>query len=90
MSKASDSAKRVMDELLSEEIYLYKEFSGAFVGLGSRGNPDQIACYDYEKCLGILGEENGWSREECEEWMSFNYLNAWVGDGTPFFLRLTS
>ena len=90
MTDTSDSAKRVAIEMATADfpnVHLYHEFSGAFLGFGTKGSGSEpVACYDYEKCLSVLSEDNGWDREESEEFLQYNYINAWVGDGTPFFL----
>ena len=91
MSEAQDSVKRVALALEAEGnpvLVTYEEFSKAFLGFGTRGSgADPLACYDYEKCLEILQETEEWPISECEEWLVTNYVNAWRGDGTPFFLK---
>jgi hypothetical protein len=67
-------------------------FDEAVVGIGRRcGKPDLIV-YDIQKCAEILrqqskdaGEELSW--EEAIEYLEFNSIGAWMGEGTPIWLE---
>lgn len=67
------------------EILLADGFDEAFLGIGIRFQRP-VAVYDMAKCLKIL-RKDGLSAEEADEWMSFNVLGAYVGDGTPIFVE---
>jgi hypothetical protein len=41
--------------------------------------------YDYDKCVEIFMAQ-GMSHEEAVEWMEFNVVNAYHGEGTPIFI----
>ena len=41
--------------------------------------------YDYDKCLGILMLDQDFTEEEAIDWMEYNVLGAYVGEGTPIF-----
>tara|TARA_R100001369_G_scaffold15242_1_gene30032 strand:- start:314 stop:580 length:267 start_codon:yes stop_codon:yes gene_type:complete len=58
----------------------------AIIGVGSRCGQDDILIYDYEKCVDIFMKREGWTHEEAEEWMDYNVVGAWMGEGTPMFL----
>ena len=60
-------------------------FEEALVGFGTRFN-SPVTIYDLNKCIGVLVERDGMSREEAEEYMDFNVLGAYVGEETPIFL----
>ena len=45
-----------------------------------------VAVYDREKCIKILMKRDKMTREEAEEFFSFNVTGAYVGDHTPVFL----
>ena len=63
-------------------------FDTCVIGLGSRiGMPIPILVYDYEKCAQLLVDRDGMTIEEAYEYMEFNVLGAWVGEGTPMFVR---
>ena len=42
---------------------------------------------DYQRCIAILMERDQLSEEDAEEWMEVNVVSAWMGDGTPGFVR---
>ena len=60
-------------------------FEEALVGFGTRFN-SPVTIYDLNKCISVLVERDGMSREEAEEYMDFNVLGAYVGEETPIFL----
>ena len=61
-------------------------YDGAFLGVGRRCG-FEYAIYDEEKCLEILVERDGMSREEAVDFFEYNTIGAWVGDDTPIFVR---
>lgn len=65
----------------------YEGFEDAIVGIGIQFNRE-ITIYDYEKCVVILMERDGMTRDEADEYMEFNCLNAWIGDFTPVFMMM--
>jgi hypothetical protein len=60
-------------------------FDAAIIGIAERCSQPALVVYDTERCLQIL-VKGGMSREEAEEYFSFNTLGAWVGEHTPLFL----
>lgn len=70
----------------SERALLADGFEDALIGFGYQFN-QQIAIYDYAKCVRIL-EKQGMTREQALEWMEFNVTGAYVGRGTPVFLTV--
>ena len=56
------------------------------MGIGSQFM-SYFAIYDYGKCVQILMQRDGMTEEDAEEFMDFNVTGAWVGKGTPVFLR---
>ena len=62
-------------------------FEAAFIGIIERCGQVPIYCYDYEKALEVLMERDGMEREDAIEFMEFNVVGAWVGQGTPAFLN---
>ena len=69
-------------------ILLANDFEDAFMGLGRQGN-NNLAVYDYEKCVLILMKKEDWTEEEAIEWMEYNVVGAWVGEQTPIFVETT-
>lgn len=60
----------------------------ALVGFGYRVYTP-IAIYDRDKAIELL-QDQGMSWEDAEEWISFNVEGAYVGEGTPIFVRFTA
>lgn len=68
---------------LNPDARLADGFDDALVGIVQQFSR-HLALYDYEKCIDILAKDM--TREEAEEYMSFNVTGAWVGENTPCFL----
>ena len=71
---------------MQDHIMLADGFEEAFVGIGQQFTHN-FAVYDHGRCVRILVERDGMTEEEAEEFMEFNVTGAWVGKGTPVFLR---
>lgn len=61
-------------------------YDSALVGYAERCGSPVVACYDQEKCVAWLQQQNGWDYETAREFFDFNVLGAYVGDSTPIFL----
>lgn len=61
-------------------------FDDAIIGVGARPNLGPLICYDYVRCVEILMRDQEMTHEEAEEWMDFNVVSAWMGEGTPIFV----
>ena len=84
----SEDRKRHVEEILEESKALFAEgFEGAFIGMFRRFGQQEVALYDYDKCISILMKD-GLSYEEAAEHFEFNVIGAWVGEGTPGFAVL--
>ena len=75
------------DKPIMEDVPMLKAdgLDKAIIGVGSRCGQNDILVYDYEKCCEIFMEREGWTYEEAVEWMDFNVVGAWLGEGTPMF-----
>ena len=71
---------------MAEDIMFANGFEDAFLGIGQQFTA-HFAVYDHGKCVQVLMERDGMTEEEAEEFMDFNVTGAWVGKGTPVFLR---
>lgn len=67
-------------------IMLADGFEDAFIGIGQQYNR-HFAIYDRQQCIEILMERDGMSEDDAEEYFEFNVVGAWVGHGTPVFVR---
>jgi len=59
----------------------------AMAGLGGQHPSVPVVIYDYDKCVDIFMRDNDWSYDEAVEWMEFNVVCAYVGSGTPIFMK---
>ncbi len=90
-----ESISRVSAELEqwgSPDIKLYDELAPAFMGFATRGSSSEpFAAYDYDKCVkALMRPENDFTEEEAIEFLEYNYINSWIGDGTPIFVKVVS
>jgi hypothetical protein len=56
-------------------------FDEAIIGVSQQG----LLIYDYMKCVHIMMSE-GESEQDAVDWMDYNVVNNYVGEGTPIFL----
>ena len=61
-------------------------FESARIGVLRRAAQEDIVVYDYDLCVEILREREGWTDDEAIEWMEYNVVGSWLGEGTPGFL----
>ena len=85
MSIRETIAEDYPDLLVLEPNY----FDKAIIGMVQRIGLDAI-CYDKDKVLDILMEEEGMSYEDALEHFEYNIIGSWVGDSTPLFLSYSS
>lgn len=82
------------DDLISllddyEGVILADGFEDAFIGVAERAISEPVAVYDYELSVKLLMARDGMSEEEAVEYLEYNVLGAYVGEQTPWFLRLS-
>jgi hypothetical protein len=82
-----------MDPLLEElnpEALLADGLESAYVGFTINFHHQNVAVYDYRKCIGILVDRDGMTEEEADEFLAFNTLDAYVGPNGPLFICITT
>jgi len=52
----------------------------------AKGAP-AVAVYSIAKCIEVFMKRDGMSRDEAEEFFSFNTEGAYVGPGTPLYVN---
>lgn len=93
-NRKRQEAKEAGDEWLAElaeanpEARLADGFESCVVGIANRCGASPVAAYDYDKCVDLLVERDGMSVEDAHEFMSYNVVGAYVGDGTPVFISM--
>ena len=78
-----------MDDGVYEGALLADGFEAALIGFGFHFTA-AVAIYDYTRCLDILEQRDGISRDEAQEFFEFNVVGAWVGPNTPVFMMTGS
>ena len=61
-------------------------FEDAVVGIAEGFGGKRVIIYSYVKCVEILMERHGMDEAGASEFVQFNLLGAWVGEGTPMLL----
>ena len=66
-------------------------FEKAFIGI-TIPNPssEEVAVYDYYKCIEILKNRDGMTEDDAIEFFYFNVVGAYVGKYTPVFYKSAS
>lgn len=80
--------KELMCEI-NESALSMDGFDDAIVGIVERACSPPILLYDWQKCIDIL-QSDGIEFCDAEEYLSFNCLNAWMGENTPAFTNIYS
>lgn len=62
-------------------------FDSGIIGVCYRAGTS-VLVYDYAKCTELLVTRDGMSHEEALEYMEFNVVGAYVGEGTPIFVQV--
>jgi hypothetical protein len=71
---------------IDETVLLMDGFDEALIGFSERMNNPTLAVYSWEKMMSVCIERDGMTSEQAEEYISFNCLGAWVGEGTPIIV----
>lgn len=64
-------------------------FDDALIGFVSVFNRT-VALYDRAKCIAVLMRGGRMDSEQAEEFLEFNVIGAYVGEGTPAFATIIS
>jgi hypothetical protein len=72
----------IASPMFSGTPLLFDGMEKAFIGTATQATGDQLAVYAWDKLINETVRQ-GMTREEAEEWVSFNIAGAWVGPGTP-------
>lgn len=72
---------------MTEPTLLADGFEEALIGMGRQFNQD-LAVYDFDKCVEILMKRDGMDYHDACEFMEYNVVGAWVGPATPVFVEI--
>lgn len=79
-----------MDKELKEDkgrLLRADGFDHCIMGLGRQANQFSIV-YDEDKVIDTLCDRDGMSLADAREYYEFNIAGAYVGNGTPTFVRI--
>lgn len=66
-------------------------FDRAIIGVGSTAKEDgtceEVLVYDIRKMMEILMTDEKMSQEEAAEFLFFNIISVYLGEGGPFFVQ---
>ena len=74
-------------EYYGDDLLKADGFDSGVIGVAYRCAQQPILAYDYYKCVEILMERAGMSRKGAMEYMDFNVVGSYVGEGTPCFVH---
>ena len=78
----------MIEEEFDEGVALKADgFDEAIIGSAERCGLPIMVAYDWDKCVDILRARDGMSLEEAIEFMNFNVTGAYMGEGTPVFVK---
>lgn len=61
-------------------------YDDCILGIAERFGMEPVVAYDYGKMIEKMVLE-GMTEEDAQEHFNFNIIGAWVGEGTPIFVR---
>ena len=79
-----EALREVLREI-NPDMVLFDDMDSAVVGVVRISGVGTIACYDMNLAIQSFMSQ-GMSREEAQDWVEFNVLDAYVGEFTPAFL----
>ena len=72
---------------LEDYVVFADGFEEAILGMARRAGHPEVVAYDYKKCVQILMERDDMTEEEALDYMEYNAVGAFVGEGTPIFIE---
>jgi hypothetical protein len=81
-----DLTHRSEHAVTDDTMIVFHDLEPCFIGIVEQFGRPPIRCYDLDKVLAQYVQD-GMTHEEAVEFFEFNVIGAWVGEGTPCFLR---
>lgn len=86
----AEALSNLLAELSDEGPVVLEGFDSCVIGTAERfGLGGRVLAYDYEACVELLMVRDGMDRDGAIEYLDFNVLGAWFGEGTPVFVTLS-
>jgi hypothetical protein len=77
----------VLERMTEDGAVLFEGFDDCIAGIASRSGCMDVVAYDFDKLMDKLMHEQGMTRNEALEYLEFNLLEAWLGEGTPIIIE---
>ena len=91
-SQQTEQMTQEIEDLLEmhtdTDLQVMVGFDDCIVGIVEQFGRPPIVCYDRNKVIQKMAEEQDSSFEDAEEFFLFNQLGAYVGESTPCFIHL--
>ena len=62
---------------------MWTDLDSAIIGEASRCGMQSVLVYDYDKILAVYMNRDHMKLKEAVEYVDYNLVNAWIGEGTP-------
>ena len=62
-------------------------FDDAIMGIAYRAGSEPLVAYSISLCIQVLMDRDGMDYDGAVEYFNFNVVDAYVGEGTPIFVR---
>ena len=72
--------------MMTDNVLYAVGFEDALIGVGTQYT-QPLAVYDWDRCVEILMTRDGMTEEDAVDYLDFNVTGAYVGQGTPVFMR---
>lgn len=76
-------------QLVDPDAVIWDGCDEAIIGTGYRCGQKTLFVYDYQTLVNVFVNK-GMSHEEATEWVDYNIVGAWAGEGTPIVLFATT
>jgi len=73
---------------MNPEALMADGLEKACIGFTVNNHHAHVAVYDFDACIDVLVARDGMTSAEADEFLSFNTLNAFVGENGPLFIRM--
>jgi hypothetical protein len=76
-------------EIANEEgMIVIDGFDDAILGFSSQCGENTVLAYDIEKMVSIFSQREDVSYSESYEYIEYNCIGAYMGDGNPVYIRV--
>ena len=79
-----------IDEIAEAEecpMLTFDGFDEAIIGYGGQSGQDPCFIYDYDKILDILITKDSMSLDDAVDYLEYNLIKSYLGEGTPIISR---